>query len=341
MQRQEKEEQKKIFLVAPSASTFTQRDLEALRREYRVRETVISNYQGRNGLKRSLLIAFEIFQGVLWADLTYSWFAHNHSYLAVRLANLLGKRTLVVIGGYEVAREPEIGYGALLNPKLAKRVNYIIQNADHILAVSEFNRREILNLSERHHVAVVYNGIDCVQFNPGEEKEDLVITVCQINRNNITLKGLDTFISAARCLPDLRFAIIGRVLDGSIEDLKRDAPHNVEFVLSPSQDELLRWYRRAKVYCQLSYRESFGVALAEAMSCECVPVVTDRGALPEVVGDTGFVVPYGDADATAAAIVKALPSDARGRAARIRVQKEFSLEERKQKIQRIIEEKPV
>lgn len=335
------EQQKKIFLISPSPSTFTQRDWEALRQEYLVRETIISNYQRKNGLKRSLLITFEILRGVLWADLTYSWFAHNHSYLAVMLANLLGKRTIVVIGGYEVAREPEIGYGALLDPKLAKRVNYIIQNADHILAVSEFNRREILNLSERRHVAVVYNGIDCAQFNPGEEKEALIITVCQINRNNITLKGLDTFIRAARRLPDLRFAIIGRVLDGSIEDLRRSAPQNVTFVPSPSQDELLRWYRRAKVYCQLSYRESFGVALAEAMSCECVPVVTDRGALLEVVGDTGFVVPYGDADATAAAIVKALQSDARGRAARTRVQREFSLEERRQKIQGIIEEKPV
>jgi glycosyltransferase involved in cell wall biosynthesis len=69
-------------------------------------------------------------------------------------------------------------------------------------------------------------------------------------------------------------------------------------------------------------------------------VVTDRGALPEVVGDVGFVVPYGDAEATAAAISEALHSG-RGRAARVRVQEEFSFEERREKIQRIIEEKPV
>lgn len=333
-------QQKKIFLVSPSPSTFTQRDLDVLGREYRVREAVISNYQGKNGLKRSLLITFEILRGVLWADLTYSWFAHNHSYLAVMLANLLGKRTIVVIGGYEVAREPEIDYGALLDQKLAKRVNYIIQNADHILAVSEFNRREILELGDHRHVAVVYNGIDCAQFSPGEEKDDLVITVCQISRSNITLKGLDTFLETAKRLPDLRFAVIGRDLDGSIEDLRRDAPPNVEIISPTSQGELLQWYRRAKVYCQLSYRESFGVALAEAMACECVPVVTDRGALPEVVGDTGFVVPYGDAEATAAGILGALQSD-RGKAARARVEKEFSLEGRMQKIRSVIEERPV
>ncbi|NLZ29722.1 MAG: glycosyltransferase family 4 protein [Methanomicrobiales archaeon] len=332
--------QKKIFLVTPSPSTFTRRDLEAFRQDYQVREAVISDYQGRGNPGRALLIAFEIFRGVLWADLTYSWFAHNHSYLAVRLANLFGKRTIVIIAGYEVAREPEIGYGALLNRRLAKRVSHIIQNADHIFAVSEFNKQEILKLSDRRHVMVVYNGIDCTRFNPGGEKEDLVITVCQINRSGIALKGLDTFVGAAGLLPGLRFAIVGRDLDGSIEDLRRDAPPNVEFAPSPSQGELLQWYRRAKVYCQLSYRESFGVALAEAMSCECVPVVTDRGALPEVVGDVGFVVPYGDTAATAAAVSEALRSD-RGRAARARVEENFSLQERMQKIRDVIEERSV
>ncbi|HHV42306.1 MAG TPA: glycosyl transferase family 1, partial [Clostridiaceae bacterium] len=74
---QQSEQQKKIFLVTPSPSTFTQRDLEALRQDYQVRKTIISNYQGKDGLKRSILIAFEILRGVLWADLTYSWFAHN------------------------------------------------------------------------------------------------------------------------------------------------------------------------------------------------------------------------------------------------------------------------
>jgi glycosyltransferase involved in cell wall biosynthesis len=339
VEQQEKEQQKKIFLVSPSPSTFTQRDLETLRREYLVREAVISNYQGRNGLKRSLLITFEILRGVLWADLTYSWFAHNHSYLAVMLANLLGKRTIVVIGGYEVAREPEIGYGALLDPKLAKRVNYIIRTADHILAVSEFNKQEIISQSEHsRNVTVVYNGIDADLFSPGAEKEDLVITVCLMNRTNITLKGLDTFIGAAKLLPQVRFAVIGRVLDDSIEGLKQTAPSNVEFVESPSQEDLIRWYRRAKVYCQLSYRESFGVALAEAMSCECVPVVTDRGALPEVVGDVGFIVPYGDAEATAEAIAKSLHSDV-GTAARRRVENLFTIEKREKNLRKAIEGK--
>ena len=69
---------------------------------------------------------------------------------------------------------------------------------------------------------------------------------------------------------------------------------HIEFTGFVTDDELLGWYQRAKVYCQLSYYESFGMAAAEAMLCECVPVVTRKGALPEVVGETGFYVEYGE-----------------------------------------------
>ena len=44
------------------------------------------------------------------------------------------------------------------------------------------------------------------------------------------------------------------------------------------------------VYLQLSYYESFGVSVAEAIACGCVPIVTAGTALPEVCGIEGRVV---------------------------------------------------
>jgi glycosyltransferase involved in cell wall biosynthesis len=83
------------------------------------------------------------------------------------------------------------------------------------------------------------------------------------------------------------------------------------------------------VYVQLSAYESFGMALAEAMQCGCVPVVTRRGALPEVVGDAGWYVPYGDPDAAARAIREALDAPAAAsRAARRRIIDHFPLDKR-------------
>ncbi|CAA9357544.1 MAG: hypothetical protein AVDCRST_MAG40-3256, partial [uncultured Gemmatimonadaceae bacterium] len=63
---------------------------------------------------------------------------------------------------------------------------------------------------------------------------------------------------------------------------------------------------------------------AEAMACGCVPVVADRYSLPEVAGDAGLIVPYGDPGAAADALRRALAAgdDAR-RAARDRVVRLF------------------
>jgi glycosyltransferase involved in cell wall biosynthesis len=323
-----------ILFLTSSLSSFVEKDLRMLRENYPVREVVTGGGPARD-LVQKVSLGLEILSGVLRTDMAFSWFAHNHAYLAVMAARLVGKKSLVVVGGYEVANEPEIGYGALLDPGMAKKVQYIIENADCILAVSDFSRREILAVAGPRRIETVYNGIDTSVFSPGGRKENIVLTVCFVSTENIRLKGLDTFIDAARHLPEARFVLIGWVLDDALETLKRGAPDNVEFVGPLRQDELVQWYRRAKVYCQLSYRESFGVALAEAMSCECVPVVTDRGALPEVAGDAGFIVPYGDTHATVDAILRALNSDA-GPAARKRICDIFSLEQREQELRRII-----
>lgn len=329
----------RILFLTSNLSSFVEGDLRMLRERYPVREVIVGGNPIQS-LTQRLSLGITILSGVLGADMTFSWFAHNHAYLAVMVSRLLGKRSLVVIGGYEVAREPDVGYGALLDQGLVGKIQYVIENADCILAVSEFSKREILQVARPRRIETVYNSVDTSVFYPEDQKENVVLTVCLVSAANIKVKGLDTFIEAARHFPEAQFVLLGRALDDAIEILRQKSPENVEFIEPIGQDEIIWWYRRAKVYCQLSYRESFGVALAEAMSCECVPVVTDRGALPEVVGDTGFVVPYGDAEATAAAIVKALQSDG-GRAARVRVEKEFSLQERMQKIRSIIEERPV
>jgi glycosyltransferase involved in cell wall biosynthesis len=94
-------------------------------------------------------------------------------------------------------------------------------------------------------------------------------------------------------------------------------------------NELRRFMQTVSVYVQLSYYESFCMALAEAMLAGCIPVVVNRGALPEVVGDTGFVVPYNDLQQAARAIENALSADvcARKRASQ-RIARYFSLEAR-------------
>jgi glycosyltransferase involved in cell wall biosynthesis len=211
---------------------------------------------------------------------------------------------------------------------------FALKYADVVLAVSEFTKKEVLKYSKPKYLDVVYNGIDTDYYKPNFKKEDMVITVGRISEDYITRKGYENFIRCAQKLQNLQFVIIGKITDDSISKLKKIAPRNVIFTGYVSDEELLEYYQKAKIYCQLSYYESFGMGLTEAMACECIPVVTNRAALPEVIGNTGLKVPYDDTDATMEAIEKSINKDADF--ARKRVVSKFELDIRREKLIDII-----
>jgi len=185
-------------------------------------------------------------------------------------------------------------------------------------------------------VEVVYHGFDTDEYSKEGEKEELVLTVANVSNQNLRLKGLSTFIEASRRMRDTDFVIVGECDEGVAETIRKESSGNLQLTGRLSTRELLEYYRKAKVYCQLSYHESFGCALAEAMLCECVPVVTNRGAIPEVAGGTGVYVEYGNVEETVEGISKALESDS-GSEARDRIVQTFPLSKRKDAIRRAIE----
>jgi glycosyltransferase involved in cell wall biosynthesis len=80
-----------------------------------------------------------------------------------------------------------------------------------------------------------------------------------------------------------------------------------------SEGVLVALYQGAACYVYPSLYEGFGLPLLEAMACGLPVIAAYAGSIPEVLGDAGILVPPGDADAMAAAIVL-LSSDATERA---------------------------
>jgi alpha-1,3-rhamnosyl/mannosyltransferase len=77
-------------------------------------------------------------------------------------------------------------------------------------------------------------------------------------------------------------------------------------------------YRSASVALVLSRYEGFGLPAAEAMASGTPLVAFNNSSLPEIVGDGGVLVPDGDVDAAADAVIAvlrspALATDLRGR----------------------------
>lgn len=308
----------KIAFVYYDFSSFVRQDREILAQHFEVARV---NY-------RRLVDVAKILPVVWKCDASFSWFAAGHSFAAVLISKLFGRKSIVIAGGYDVACVPEINYGQFtLSWSRRFMTGFSLKHADLVLPVSEFTKKEVLRWAEPKKIQVLYNGIDIKCFPAGDKKEDLVITVGGVSHSNLKRKGLETFVKSARLVPEARFVVIGKELDDSIDELKLIASSNVSFTGYVPDDELLSWYQRARVYVQVSAYESFGMSLAEAMLCECVPVVTERGALPEVVGDTGFYVAYEDEKATAQGIKEALGSK-KGVYARRRIKDLFSLAKR-------------
>jgi glycosyltransferase involved in cell wall biosynthesis len=327
----------KILFVHPKISSFIQADLDILKKHFDVR--VLDTGSKKKSLGGMLGAMWDLFLGVLWSDLTFSWFADIHAKWQVRCSRVFGKPSIVVVGGYEVAKLPEIGYGSLLDPSKTKMVKYILTRADKVLPVDESLKvRAMDNLGvDGKNMAVVPTGFDVRRFSPSGVKEELVLTVAVYNDwQRAQVKGLDMFVKTAALLPRVKFLVVGGSGEGA-DRLKGTAGSNVDFIGPVSQEELVKSYQRAKVYCQLSKQEGLPNAVCESMLCECIPVGSRIPGIERAVGDAGFLVPVGDHQAAADAIRKALVSN-KGKDARDRIKELFSLENREKAIQDIVRE---
>ena len=84
---------------------------------------------------------------------------------------------------------------------------------------------------------------------------------------------------------------------------KTNIPHdNVLLLGYVSDDQLATLYRKCSLFVFPSLHEGFGLPAGEAMACGVPVVSTDGGALPEVVGDSGLIVPTKDHKAISSAV---------------------------------------
>ena len=319
----------KILFTSTLTTSFIKEDLTILRRHFEVHSLI------GHGISSILRILFHIPR----IDLTYTWFASVYSSFAVLGARVFGKRSIIVVGGVDAARIPEIGYGIWLVPWKAVLVKWALRNASHVLAVAPSLKLEAARLAgyDGANIAVVPTGYDSALWSNPVPKEGFVLTVAACdNPERLKVKGIDLLIAAARVLPNVKFVVIG-IGRGIVEHARSVASPNVEILPFVERNELLGYYQRAKVYCQPSYAEGFPNSLCEAMLCGCVPVGTDVGGIPMAIDNTGYIVPYGDPRRLADAVLQALHSPERaGERARERIAAEFTLARRETELLRII-----
>lgn len=319
----------RVLSVSHDLYNFVGDDIRILEEKYEV-DTLTAPHIGILLLKFPLLV-----YNVAKADLVYLWFANPVSWLTLLLCKLFRKKSCMVSGGYDVVKMPKIDYGVHCHKYLRYFAVWSFRMVDEIILFSQSSKDDLKKNVGISKGKVVFLAAHTDKFKPSKvQKQNAAVTVGTIRWSNLKRKGIETFVRAAKYVPNVEFWVIGTVIDDSINHLKKIATKNVHFYdFGYDEKKIVDKVQKAKVYVQVSGHEGFGVAMVEGMLCGCVPVVTARGAIPEVVGDTGLYVPLLDAKKTGEAVKKAISLD--GTAARKRALT-FSIEKRKKEVLRII-----
>jgi glycosyltransferase involved in cell wall biosynthesis len=321
----------RILFVYSRESSFIAIDREILRERWDVRDWHQAN---------PLVNLPALVRAVRRSDLVFGWFASWHTFWPVVLARLFRKPAVLVVGGFDSARMPEIGYGLQHRAVVGRISRFVMRRASKLVANSEFARRELEEIRgiAPGSVTVVHHGVpDPFGALPDGQRERLALTVGIVDRPNLERKGLRPFVEAAAQLADVTFVVAGGFADSSAEELRSLGGHNVTLTGWIDQPALEDTYRRASVYVQASRHEGFGLSLAEAMLAGCIPVTTAAGALPEVAGDTGVVIAEPEPAAIADGVERALALGDDGRAAaRERIVQRFPVRARAEGLESVV-----
>ena len=211
----------------------------------------------------------------------------------------------------------------------------VIKNSDKVCSTSIAMKQIIENEYKRFDVEVISFGVDLDLFKPSHKSQEFNVgTIKSIESYN----GIDCLIDAAKLViedydKNIYFQIIG---EGSLKkDMQQKAKDlqiedRIQFVGFVEHENVIKYYNNLSIFVAVSRRESFGVSVLEAASCEIPSITSNIGGLTEVNihNETGIVIDPDDPNKLAEIIVKLYEQKELrlklGKNARKRVAKKFN-----------------
>jgi glycosyltransferase involved in cell wall biosynthesis len=266
---------------------------------------------------------------------------HTHGHLGVNVVGRLAAR----LAGAAVISHMHIENAFRHGP--GRRLQVLLDNATArlcvaIVAVSDATRSSLERQGyPRSKLRTVRNGVD-----PSPPVEPVALaprpTVLEVARL-AEVKGQHTLLRALTRV-DAHAVLVGRDLeqDGAYARMLEDEAERLgvadRVVFAGPRDDVPALLAGCDVFCLPSSAEGLPVVVLEAMAAARPVVASAVGGTPEAVvdGETGVLVPPGDADALAAALADVLADPARartlGEAGRERVLREFSAQRATERI---------
>jgi glycosyltransferase involved in cell wall biosynthesis len=275
-------------------------------------------------------------------------FGGHQSFLPALFGKVFGKPCLIICGGTDCVAFPSINYGNFKGGILATVTRWSYKLAAHILPVhkslieyvytysdADFKKQGIKFFIPRLKtpMTVINYGFDPDKWVESKQKiENSFITVAAglDKPYRAKLKGVDLILEAALSFPNAIFTIIG-----CPENYKLPVKsQNVKTYSYVSNAELKDIYNKHEFYLQVSMSEGFPNAICEAMTCGCIPIGSNVGGIPDIVGDSGFILMKRDIEQFKNILADAMNSDkkALSQKARTRIMEMYPKDLRKEQL---------
>ncbi|MDO8503195.1 MAG: glycosyltransferase family 1 protein [bacterium] len=174
-----------------------------------------------------------------------------------------------------------------------RRLEWVKKEVDKIIAVSEFTKREIVELLniEEDRIVVIHEAP-----NPAFKEVPMVEVLRTLKRYGVKgeyilvvgadpRKNISAIIQAFKLLKSkLSLVIVGR----AFEEIPTTS--GVTLLGHIPHEDLAALYSGAKALCFASLYEGFGLPILEAMQAGCPVVTSNLSSMPEVAGDAAVLV---------------------------------------------------
>lgn len=285
---------KKILFVRNVNASWAIRDREILKESHKVKDLFVTK-------KTYLSPSWKL--NVLGSDIVFCWFASLNFFPIVLLGKILGKKIIIISGGFDAAADHTIKYGAFTKGKFNQWLRRkLFSMADRVLCVSKANMLETLINAKvpTEKCELVYHGFENIvaqkELNSWNSRKNKIVMIAQCVSSTFYRKSVDDMMKLAELMPDYEFVLVGEVEKNIAGYMDNYAAKNFSYTgfLKFNGDEFLNLLQESKFIIQMSSYESFGCAVIDGALMGCYPIASSRFSLFEVVAGIGRIYDHGN-----------------------------------------------